>query len=386
MKTTMRRAIAGWLGACALMGSGIGGACAATPAEEVQSHVKYLREIRADDDNATIARHNRQMDAGWAYFKANKPQVLPLLREQLDQELRAPQRNGMVLLDLGDYLTLNGIDDADRDKGAQALAAIDPKDPVVDANVQQLFEFARLVAARQDVRAFPLIDRAFLRKDVQLFVPQHAMKLESTLASVFLYGPYGERGETHLRELLRVETDPAIARRIIEILIWIGSSASVPEIKRVGETWTDYETFGRVMTFMMMSGGPDGPAALREVRMETLDDKAQAYWTKQRGDLDHASFATWHSLMPKSELRASSAELARRTLAQIEQRKGVGAEAPPFFLVDAPIPAPEIIASLTRSRALVLQRLSDEALSEVRLFNLLINTLRYRQLPIDQPR
>ncbi len=273
--------------------------------------------------------------------------------------------------------------------GAPAMAAApvvtDFVEPAADANVTQVFDRARESAVRQDARALAFIDRAFLRKDVRLYVPQHAMKLDSTLASVFLYGPYGERGETHLRELLRVETDPAIARRIVEILIWIGSPASVPVVRRVGETWTDYETFSRVMTFMMMSGGPDGPAAMREVRAETLDGKAQAYWAKQRGDLDHASFATWRSLMPESELRASSAELARRTLAQIEQRKGLGEDEPPLFLMDAPVPAAEMIASLTRSRSLMLQRLSDEALSEVKVLNVLINTLRYRQLPIDQP-
>ena len=386
MNTRMRRVIASWLGACALMGGAVGGVSAATPAEEVQAHVKYLREIRADDDNATIARHNRRMDEGWAYFKQHKAEVLPLLREQLEQELRAPRPHGMVLLDLGDYLTLNGVDEADRAQGAAALVAIDPKDAVVDANVMQLFQFARLVAARQDARALPFIDRAFLDRNVQLFVPQHAMKLDSTLASVFLYGPYGEAAETHLRERLRAEADPAIARRIIEILIWIGSPASVPEIKRVGQTWTDYETFGRVMTFMMMSGGLDGPAAMRQIRPESLDAKAQAYWQQRRGDLDQASFATWRALMPESKPKAPSAELARRTLARIEQRKGLGAGEPPLFLVDAPIPAAEMIASLTRSRALILQRLSDEALSEVKLLNVLINTLRYRQLPVDQAR
>jgi hypothetical protein len=50
----------------------------------------------------------------------------------------------------------------------------------------------------------------------------------------------------------------------------------------------------------------------------------------------------------------------------------------PSDVLDAKLPTDELVGELVKIRARTFNRLSDEALSDVEMTNLLINTLRYR--------
>ena len=110
--------------------------------------------------------------------------ALPALREQLALEIRKAKPNQLVLLDVGFFLHTEGAPE-DRDLAREALFTLDPAADIVRANDRELFDFTRRVAASRDPRTLDFVDRAFLRGDVTVFVPEHALTLDETLVCVY---------------------------------------------------------------------------------------------------------------------------------------------------------------------------------------------------------
>src|SRR6266702_623127 len=227
------------------------GASAATLEQETLTQLNLIRAIQAGRTEGTYAAYNKQMDAAWQFFAANKPQVLPILRSQLKAELAREQPSDLVLLDIGFFLNENEAGEG-KSLARDALFRLNPRSPIIEANHKELFEFIHTVAQDHDPRVLDLIDSEFLSSDQKIFVPQHALELDGTLACVFLYGAYGEDSERALRARLR---DRSAVKRVLEVLAWLGSPDSVQAVGDALSASPNYETFSRVTSFMMQAGG-----------------------------------------------------------------------------------------------------------------------------------
>jgi hypothetical protein len=348
---------------------------AATVEQQTLEHLDRIRAIKAGADRKATERYNRQMDEAWKFFTANKGAVLPVLRRELSMELRKGERNQMVLLDIGYFLRLQA-EAPDKELGRRALLALDATAEVVRLNQQQLFKFAHAVAPDRDPAMLGFLDRVFLRGSVTTFIPQHALPLDETLVCVFLYGIYGEGAEGHLRSMLR---DRSLARRIIEILIWIGSPDSVEEVSAAMVAARDYETFVRGTAFMMKAGGPRGRAMMLALNPGDFDARSREYYGKVRRDIEATAYELLRGQFGRfpGDARLGDGELKRR-LSAMHANYGKDDRTSPEAVVNSGLPAAFLIGELTRIRARMFHRVSDEALTDVVVTNALLNTLRYR--------
>ena len=351
------------------------GARAATLEQETLTQLNVIRAVEAGGTAAQNAAYNKQMDAAWRFFSANKPQVLPILRSQLTAELAKERANDLVLLDIGFFLNTNEQGE-DESLARDALFRINPRSSIIQTNYQEFFEFVHAVAQEQDSRVLQLIDSEFLPTDQKIFIPQHALELDETLACVFLYGAYGADAERVLRARLKDRSD---SKRVLELLAWLGSPDSV---QAVGETLAvspDYETLTRVTSFMMRAGGPAGREFMLTLAPDTLDARSREYLSKIRTAIQHASFETVRESFAKlpGEKKLADAEVKSRLDAMVAHF-GTDDRTNPVAILDSGLESDFLIAQLLEVRRRSLYRLSDEALDDVKVTNTLINGLRYR--------
>jgi hypothetical protein len=278
-------------------------------------------------------------------------------------------------MDLGHFLRLQE-DAADKELGKRAFLALDPKAEMVRWNTAQLFEFAHEVAEDGDPNVLPRIDAAFLRAPVEVFIPQHSLKLDETLVCVFLYGPYGREGEAHLAALL---DEAPLQRKILETLSWIGSPRSLSSVARAMAGRRDFETFTRATTFMMQSAGPEGRAFMLQVKPGDYDEKSQQYYAKVRPAIDKTSFETFDSALARVPgANSLSDDEVRKHLQSMYQDYGREETMGPSAIVRSKLPKQYLIGEMEGIRARTLHRLSDEALSDLEITNVVINGLRFR--------
>ena len=343
--------------------------------KETMKWLSTIRAIKPEADRDATDRYNKQLDEAWTFFGANKAAVLPVLRRELSAELAKDEPNQMLLLDIGYFVRLQESQ-ADKELGRQAFFAINSDAEIVRMNSQQLFEFAHAVVPDRDPRTLNHLDKVFLRGSVTAFVPQHSLSLDETLVCVFLYGVYGEGAETHLKSHLR---DRAVAKRVIEILIWLGSPESVPEVAAVIRASRDYDMFVRVASFMMSSGGPKGRATMLSLSLEGFDKKSQEYYTKLRPQIEATSYQVLKRQFSgfPSGGRISDTELKKRLSAMYENY-GKDDETSPLVFLESGLPKTDLVTELSRIRARMFFRVSDEALSDVKITNALLNTLYYK--------
>src|ERR1700741_4550219 len=88
--------------------------------------------------------------------------------------------------------------------------------------------------------------------------------------------------------------DKTVARKVMEVLIWLGSPQSVPAVAKAYAASPDYETFSRMTAFMMKSGGPQGRAAMLEVHPNDLDAHSREYYAKVRPAIESTTFDVLH--------------------------------------------------------------------------------------------
>ena len=193
---------------------------------------------------------------------------------------------------------------------------------------------------------------------------------------VFLYGAYGEGAEDYLATLLQ---DNEVRLRVMEILIWIGSSESIEEINKTMLQNRDYETFGRALAFMMQNGGLRGQEIMLSVNPTKFDDKTQEYYSKVKPSIESITFEMMKQRFSRfpGEKNLSAEELKNR-LTKIYENYGKDIETNPMSLLNSELPTDFLIDELKRIRLRTFYRLSDEALSDVKLTNALINALQYR--------
>jgi hypothetical protein len=351
-------------------------AAAATVEQEVESRVEALRNIKAGQSGEIVRGYNAQMDETWKYFSANRDAALPVLRRKLAAEIARPSPDFLVLLDVGHYLQNKG-EPGDRELVANALFRVDPKAAIVRDNQQQLFYYTHRLADSGDPRVLPFMRAAFLEQPVTVAVPQHAMTLNSALACVFLYGLAGKAGEAQLRSAL---DDPKLNRTALEVLIWVGSFESRPAVEALLRRQTDYDTFVRGAAFLMTQGGPEGRDFLLALKPEALAPKVRTYLEQARPDIAKVDFPLQReqiagipgdTKLPDTEIRARLDAMAANA--------GRDEKTAPVAILDSGIPPAELIARLENVRRVTFQRISDEALSDVKINNALVNALRYRK-------
>jgi hypothetical protein len=354
----------------------VASASSQTIEKQALTHLENIRAIRADADEKTVAGYNKSMDEAWKFFTANKASVLPILRREITFELRRPTPNDLLLLDIGYYLRLQP-DSPDKDLGKAALFKLNPASEIVYLNQQQLFNFTYAVATDEDPRVLPFIDRAFLRQKMSAYVAPHSLTLNETLVCVFLYGVHGQGSEAHLRSLL---PDKAVTRKVLEILIWIGTPDSVQAVREAMLADRNYETFGRATAFMMKAGGREGRAAMLALNPKDFDLQSQEYLGRVRPLIEATSYETFRTRFASAgdSARLSDDALKKR-LADIHENNGKYDKTDLIAILDSTLPRTFLINELLRIRARTFRRLSDEGLTDVLATNSILNALYYRE-------
>ena len=356
------------------LAAGLAFPAAAQEAESrVSRHVEALRAMQPD--RARSDEYNREMDEAWKDFDAHPAKSLPLLRSTLIAETRKSDPNAMVLLDIGYYLYTHGAA-IDKDAALAALLAVDPRAPIVRHNQQQLFYFTLSVANDHVPRVLDFIDRAFLENDVQVVIPPNGLTLDAVLTSVFLYGVYGEGAEAHLWPVLK---DPKWERRALEVLIWIGTPASNNAVRDAIYQYRDYETFARATAFLMQDGGPGGRDIMLSIDPKGLEPQAAQFYDVSRPRVEASNYAWYKGLFERSPgpEKIPDADL-RKELAGMPAHSPSGEPLAPKAIFASALPREELVKLLLAARHAMFERVSDEALGDVKTTNMLLNGLRYR--------
>jgi hypothetical protein len=282
-----------------------------------------------------------------------------------------------LLLDIGHFLYREGTA-SDAPMAREALFRLDPISEIVRWNQRDLFFFAHRASQDHDARVLPLIDKAFVRADkVAIPVPQHSMTLDGTLASAFLYGVYGPDAEPAVRAAL---ADPAAANRAMEVLTFIGSPDSVPAVAEAMGKRGDYQSFVRGVAFMMLTGGPTGREFLLGLDPAALDPKSREYFAKVKGDIAATGYKEMKAALAglPGETNLPATEVRARISAMIANA-GKDDRTSPRAILDADLPPSFVIGQMMRVRQATFQRISDEALSDVKITNALLTALRYKE-------
>jgi hypothetical protein len=357
-----------------------------TAQRQAAAHVERMRTIRAAANPGEARKFNAWLDEAWKFFLANPKDAVPVLRRELAAEMARKPRNDFLLLDLGYFLHEHG-EARDRAPAREALLALDPDAPVMRFNEQELFEFTHAAASDGDARVLGFIDRAYLRTPRTLELPlppapgtreaARPLALDATGLCVALYGSYGPGAEAHLRRLLG---DAALRKRVLEVLIWIGSPDSNADVRSAMlAAARDYETFVRAATFLIRAGGPQGRFFLLGVSPAGLDAKTREYYAKIRKPVAETTFAQLAKpFETEARARLPDDEMKRR-LAAMNSGYGSGVRVPPQAILHSSLPREFLIEQLARAREQSLRRLTGSSLADVQLTDALLNALYYRE-------
>ena len=265
-------------------------------------YVERMRAIKPAKDAKQAEDYNKQLQEAWKYF-ADNPSSIHVLRRTLSRELSQQRnRNDFLLLDLGFFLNQRGTP-ADRELARNALFTLDPAAEIVKFNQEELFQFTQEVAASRDARVLAFIDKAFLKPGIQVRFPEADLRLDAAGTCAFLYGAYGPDSEAHLAAMLKTPvTDKDLARRVLEVLIWVGTPASNQPVKNVlmGAA-RDSETFMRTATFLMSAGGPQGRAIMLAAQPDDMDLWTSTYYDKIQQRVKRTSFGTLRTDLASNE-------------------------------------------------------------------------------------
>ena len=349
--------------------------------KQVIEKLDFLRSVKVTSDKEKISFYNAEMDKTWKFFRDNEKDALPILKKQLEAEASKNQPSHLLLLDVGFFLMLSGKPEY-QGSAEKVFFKIDPHDAVVSANLQQLFDFSYRMSQNHNSAILPYLDKAFLsRKDAVVFVPQHSMKLERGLINVFLYGVYGPQAEQHLQQLLEqnYKTNPELSRYIVELLIWIGSEKSLPQVKALMEAQRDNDTFLRCVAFLMSNGGKQGQQIMLGLDTAKLDAKSKQYYDRVKDKIQQTSFENYQKMLERipGEKKLDNAVVKTRLQAMYDNY-GKDTETHPLAILNADLPKDYLIDQMQQIRSRMLYRLSDEALTDVKITNALLNALRYR--------
>ena len=121
-------------------------------------------------------------------------------------------------------------------------------------------------------------------------------------------------------------------------------------------------------------GGKEGKEFLLSCNIENYDEKLKKYFKEARPEISASSFEQHKSIFADSpgKPKASPTEL-KEILSRMYNNYGVA-----LVVLNSELPADFLIAELIKIRSRMFHRLSDEALHDIKMTNLLINALQYR--------
>ena len=130
---------------------------------------------------------------------------------------------------------------------------------------------------------------------------------------------------------------------------------------------------------MMRVAGPGGRNAMLAVDPQQLDAQSQRYFSEVRKEIEGMSFESVkaHLASLTGDQKLSDTDVSRRLDVMI-QDYGKNEHTGPLAILNSGLSSDVLIEKLTSIRTRTLFRLSDEALDDIQVTNLLINTLRYR--------
>jgi hypothetical protein len=142
---------------------------------------------------------------------------------------------------------------------------------------------------------------------------------------------------------------------------------------------SDYDLFTRELTFMMINGGPEGREAMLQVDPAHLDAQSKPYYEKVRPAIEAQSYPQLRKKFEQftGETKLNEEQIKQR-LAAMYENYGKDNRLNPQALLDSTLKKDYLIGELSRIRARMFSRVSDEALSDIELTNAVMNTLRYR--------
>lgn len=345
---------------------------AATEADEVAARLATLRAADSaprpgvDDDAARVE--------ALEYLSAHSTAARPRLRRELSAEIAGANPSSALLLDLARFAQRDG-DAEDRRLAADAAAKLDPNTPSIASRRRALFDLLHGVAIDGDPRLPVLADRAFLAGAGSAF-PVEGMSFDDTVASIFLYGAYGPAAEGYLVGRL---DDPAVAKRALEALVWLGSPASIAAVGKALARSPDHETFMRVSTYMMQTAGPDGRTFMIALDPSRLAPQSRDYLAKVRKailDMSVKSFRTYFYGLP-GDTALADADVSARLSGMIE-RGALDDNTNPTAILESGLAAAELVPRLVELRTRTFRRASKAGFGDAQIVNALIAALRYR--------
>lgn len=344
--------------------------------QEVIDRVEKIRAIIPTNDKDKLSSYNKLLDENWKFFTENKHNVLPHLRKLIETEIRSSNANSMVLLDIGSFIYLSGAN-TDKNIGADALLKINPKGEIINRNFMQFFRFSHMVATSHGKKVLPLLDEVFLTTDQSVFIPQHVLTLDATLMSIFLYGVISDEIDIHLAKLL---DEPKKRLRILEVLNWLGSVNSLTRVNRLLKNKIDDAAFQRILGINMRVGGKAGKHAMLSLDAKNLSNNLRQNISNIQGNIKKQSYENIYEQIKKMSEGAENVndkELINRMDAMIENGR-LDNKTSALSVFNSKIDKNILLSKLKKQRSHILRRLSDEALSEVKVLNLMINGLQFK--------
>lgn len=210
---------------------------------------------------------------------------------------------------------------------------------------------------------------------------QHFLELDPTLQCVFLYGVFGPESELYLTAVLHKAG--AQRERVLEVLNWLGTERSVDAVHDALLADPTRKVAERAVGYFMRLGGPRGRKALLDLDLRKLPPDSRSYLAEVRKDVERHSIEEMMQALEKELGKGPKLadDEVRRRLRRMQENNGRDDDTHPMSIVNSTVPKDELLASLALVRSRTLHRLSDEALSEVQMTNLVMNAVQYVARP-----
>jgi hypothetical protein len=337
-----------------------------------------LHGIKRRRTAAENAPASASMDAAWKALEAAGPDGEVQLADAVDRELTLAAPDSFFLVDAASYLYRHDA----AGQAARVLLALGRAsfaDDAVQGNSQELFELLHLLADDHRAGVLGVLERAALEGDLSVAFPRHAMwDVDPTLAGAFLYGPLGTTGEAALDTLLG--SDHRAGQRILEILNWVGSRRSTSAVLDYLERHPDDDTFERAVGFVMRVGGREARDEIARRPMQALSPKSKARLVDVLTEIRATSRRTVIDALEKQFGRGSplTPTIARARLRAMIASSGHDDDLNPANVLEAGLPPDELESTMIDVRSAMFQRLSPEALDDVKVANMLISAASLR--------
>lgn len=362
-------------------------ATAANTPADLFSAINSMRGIKVSTDQAINEAANKRLDSAWKLLRGNAKEAAIALRAEIASDVGKGTPDPFFVFDAADLLHVIEGESA-HEFVVDALLTVDPFDPVIKANSAQWVRLLHRLGQKPSPATLQLLDRFVLanREPLQFFAAPHVVSLDAVLIGVFLYGVGGEGAESHLLKHLSNIKDSITASLILSMLIYLGTEASVVQIKDLIESpGTDVNVAFSGAIVLLRNGGFAGRDAFLKFDAKRLSGEARDFALKLREEAQNMSFSNvvkkleWYRDDGKAgQMKLSDNEIRSRLKKMIDA-PGSDRDTPAAAVARSNIPRAELVSLLMQVRSRALYRLNNHAIDEVRQTNLILNALRLKK-------